>query len=150
MRPLAMCAALSLGSCRQCPRGRSAAAEGPGSDFSFDYTNSPDTTGALEFGGTKLEKWTLTEITVGGSSVLGWCTGTDAGSTSWGCSYAPAGGLPPGDGVIVVTDSNPGQGAVPHEAFFTVIGGQASRLPPPRRRRLRRLLPTGADDDPAA
>ena len=131
MRPLAMCAALSLGLAVSVLAGASAAAEGPGSDFSFDYTNSPDTTGALEFGGTKLEKWTLTEITVGGSSVLGWCTGTDAGSTSWGCSYAPAGGLPPGDGVIVVTDSNPGQGAVPHEAFFTVIGGQAEPPPAP-------------------
>ncbi|WP_235508316.1 hypothetical protein [Agromyces sp. Soil535] len=131
MRPLAVCAVLSLGLAASVLAGASAAAEGPGSDFSFDYTNSPDTNGALEFGGTKLEKWTLTEITVGGSSVLGWCSGTDAGSTSWGCSYAPAGGLPAGDGVIVVTDSNPGRGAVLHEAFFTVIGGTAEPPPAP-------------------
>jgi hypothetical protein len=134
MRPLAAlaaCAALSLGLAASVLAGASAAAEGPGSDFSFDYMNSPDTNGPLEFGGTKLEKWTLTEITVGGSSVLGWCSGTDAGSTSWGCSYAPTGGLPAGDGVIVVTDSNPGQGAVPHEAYFTVIGGTAEPPPAP-------------------
>ena len=134
MRPLAAlaaCAALSLGLAASVLVGASAAAEGPGSDFSFDYVNSPDTNGALEFGGTKLEKWTLTEITVSGSSVLGWCSGTDAGSTSWGCSYAPEGGLPAGDGVIVVMDSNPGQGAVPHEAYFTVTGVAVEPPPAP-------------------